>query len=186
MGKGKPRSAKPRDFRPCRRCQGLISIAQYEENKALCGQCWKQEWQEHQAYVQQNAIIVAVLGVGFTADLFSAELVVEADGGYFQTVSWRDPQNGRAINGEYLGNFSPKEWQSILQEAQALHGDYAHLEAVMDDIESFELCIRIDDQLQWMQWQAQWRCPDGDRRFRTLWNRIHQHSPWFSRLALSS
>lgn len=184
MGKGKPRAAKPSDFRPCRRCQVAIPVAQYEHSNALCGPCWKQEWQEHQTYLAQNAIIVAELGVGFTADLFSSELVIEADGGYFQRVRWHNPKNGQTMKGEHLGNFADEEWLDICQDAQSLHRDYSHIEAVMDDVETFELRVRIDNQLQWMQRQAQWQCPDGDRRFRGLWNRIHQHSPWLARLAL--
>ncbi|MEM9218173.1 MAG: hypothetical protein AAGD25_28010 [Cyanobacteria bacterium P01_F01_bin.150] len=184
MGKGKPRAAKPQDFRPCRRCQTHIAIAHYEQSNHLCGVCWRKEWQEHRTYLHQNAFIIAELGAGFTDDLFSSELVIEADGGYFQTVRWHDIQTGRMMTGEHLDDFSSQEWNDIWTEAQWLQPQYFLDGAVMDDLEKYSICVRMNNGLQWMQWQADWRCVDGDRRFRQLWNRIHQSSPWRSRLAL--
>lgn len=193
MGKGKPRAAKSRDFQPCRRCQTPIHRPLYEQSVGLCmpstyrlcGPCATKEWQEHQQYVQQNAVIVAELNIGFTEDLFSSQLVIEADGGYFQTVHWHDPYTHQAMADEHLNIFSSEEWQHLLLEATMLYPAYAHPESIMDDVEQYSINIRIGKELKGMQQQAQWQCPDGNIRFRLLWNKIHQQSPWFSRLALS-
>lgn len=185
MGKGKPRAAKARDFQPCRRCQAPIHQTVYAQSDRLCGPCTKKEWQEHQRYVQQNAVIVAALHVGFTEDLFSSELVIEADGGYFQTVHWHDPNTHQAMADEHIATFTEDEWQGILLEAQTLHADYMHSSIMMDDVETYHICVLVGEEMQGMQWQAKWKYPDGDTRFRLLWNHIHQQSPWLSRLTLT-
>ena len=185
MGKKRnPRAIKPKDLRPCRRCQTLIPVDRYEESNHLCPPCWRQEWQEHQAYVRQNAIIIAEVGVGFTADLFSSELVIELDGGYFHTVRWHDPQQKSPFRGEHLGSFASDEWANIGEEAETLHAQHSPARSIMDDLETYSVAICTGQSPQWMELQGEWHCSDAHIRFCKLWNRIHQDSPWFSRLAL--
>ncbi|MBE9031732.1 hypothetical protein IQ266_18525 [filamentous cyanobacterium LEGE 11480] len=188
-GHRKPRSADKlarKTFLPCVRCGELHAPAELHDNDGRCDACWRHDWQAHQGYLREHAIVIARFNFCvWTPDLFDSELAIESDGCYIQRVTWRDPETRKKHFGEQIDCFEPTIWAAILAEAQALSVVYQPHDAVMDDIETHEISLRLDTQLITLSPEAGCCvCADGAARLQHLWMQIHARSQWRDRLKL--